>query len=83
MTASYSASDFDAALARLPRVRLVPEATPIHRLDRLRDSLGGPNRVPTLLVKRDDLNGVASAGTNCGSLSGCSRTRWSRGRTYF
>jgi len=68
MTASYSASDFDAALARLPRVRLVPEATPIHRLDRLRDSLGGPNRVPTLLVKRDDLNGVALGGNKLRKL---------------
>lgn len=65
---SSSASDLGAALARLPRERLIPGATPVQRLDRLRARLGGPDRVPTLLVKRDDLNGVALGGNKLRKL---------------
>ena len=81
--ASSSASDvLTASLDALPRVRLIPGPTPVQRLDRLRAHLGGPQRgVPTLLVKRDDLNGVAYGGNKLRKLSGWPRTRRRRART--
>jgi D-cysteine desulfhydrase family pyridoxal phosphate-dependent enzyme len=55
-------------LNRLPRVPLALAPTPLHPLDRLRDALGGPERVPRLLIKRDDLNGVALGGNKLRKL---------------
>ena len=37
-------------LARFPRVKLFPAPTPLHRLDRLTEYLGGPE----IWIKRDD-----------------------------
>jgi D-cysteine desulfhydrase len=58
----------DAALDRLPRLALVLAPTPLHALERLRAALGGPDRVPRLLIKRDDLNGVALGGNKLRKL---------------
>jgi len=67
--ASSSAFDLNGALARLPRVRLVEWATPVQPLDRLRDALGGAGKgVPRLLIKRDDLNGIALGGNKLRKL---------------
>jgi L-cysteate sulfo-lyase len=57
--------DFFAAVARVP-LCLLP--TPVHPLDRLRDLLGGPDRVPRLLIKRDDLTGPALGGNKLRKL---------------
>jgi D-cysteine desulfhydrase family pyridoxal phosphate-dependent enzyme len=58
----------DTALENLPRVALALAPTPLHALERLRDTLGGPERVPRLLIKRDDLNGVALGGNKLRKL---------------
>lgn len=60
--------DVVVALDRLPRVSLAPWATPVHPLDRLRAALGGPEKCPRLLIKRDDLNGVALGGNKLRKL---------------
>jgi D-cysteine desulfhydrase len=60
--------DLSNALARLPRVPLLYGPTPLHPLDRLRAELGGEKRAPRLLIKRDDLNGVALGGNKLRKL---------------
>lgn len=55
-------------LDALPRVALALSPTPLHPLDRLREALGGRERVPRLLIKRDDLNGVALGGNKLRKL---------------
>jgi D-cysteine desulfhydrase family pyridoxal phosphate-dependent enzyme len=56
------------ALNRLPRIPLALSPTPLHPLDRLREVFGGPGRAPRLLIKRDDLNGVALGGNKLRKL---------------
>lgn len=51
-------------LARFPRRRYTEGRTPIQRLDRLTDHLGGPN----IYVKRDDLLGLAGGGNKTRKL---------------
>lgn len=58
----------DLRLDDLPRVLLAPGPTLLHPLERLREHLGGPSRVPHLLIKRDDLNGVALGGNKLRKL---------------
>lgn len=55
-------------LALLPRVPIAPGPTPRHPLDRLRERLGGPARVPRLEIKRDDLNGIGMGGNKLRKL---------------
>ncbi|MDX1931228.1 MAG: D-cysteine desulfhydrase family protein [Capsulimonadales bacterium] len=56
------------SLLRLPRERFALAPTPVQELARLRDLLGGAGRVPRLLIKRDDLNGVALGGNKLRKL---------------
>lgn len=59
----------DDALTKLPRVLLGITPTPLHPLDRLRNVLGGAAKgVPALLIKRDDLNGIAFGGNKLRKL---------------
>lgn len=51
-------------LARFPRRRYTSAPTPLERLDRLTDHLGGP----TLWIKRDDLLGLAGGGNKTRKL---------------
>src|SRR4051794_41713914 len=51
-------------LAELPRVRLASLPTPLEELDRLSAALGGPR----ILVKRDDLTGLALGGNKARKL---------------
>jgi D-cysteine desulfhydrase family pyridoxal phosphate-dependent enzyme len=51
-------------IERLPRFRLAQLPTPIERLDRLSGELGGPD----LLIKRDDLTGLALGGNKARKL---------------
>lgn len=62
--ASSSAPEID--YGRRERLALAP--TPLHPLDRLRDALGGAGKIPRLLLKRDDLNGVALGGNKLRKL---------------
>lgn len=50
------------------RPRFVFAPTPLHRLDRLREALGGADRVPELWIKRDDLTGLAGGGNKARKL---------------
>ena len=54
--------------AALPRVRLATLPTPITDAVRLRDALGGPRRCPRILLKRDDLTGLALGGNKARKL---------------
>ncbi len=53
---------------RLPRVSLATLPTPLHVAARLRDALGGPSRCPKILIKRDDLTGLALGGNKARKL---------------
>jgi D-cysteine desulfhydrase family pyridoxal phosphate-dependent enzyme len=54
-----------AAMRRVPFATL---PTPLHDLPRLRTALGGPRRCPTILIKRDDLTGLALGGNKARKL---------------
>jgi D-cysteine desulfhydrase family pyridoxal phosphate-dependent enzyme len=50
------------------RVPLATLPTPLHELPRLREALGGSSRSPRLLIKRDDLTGLALGGNKARKL---------------
>jgi D-cysteine desulfhydrase family pyridoxal phosphate-dependent enzyme len=56
------------ALEARPRVALATLPTPLHEVRRLREALGGPDRCPRILVKRDDLTGLAGGGNKARKL---------------
>lgn len=58
----------DDPLDALPRVPLGLHPTPLHEMPRLRELLGGAGKIPRLLLKRDDLNGVALGGNKLRKL---------------
>ena len=51
-----------------PRVTLATLPTPITEARRLRDALGGSDRCPRILIKRDDLTGLALGGNKARKL---------------
>jgi D-cysteine desulfhydrase family pyridoxal phosphate-dependent enzyme len=51
-----------------PRFRLATLPTPIQEAARLRAALGGPARCPRILLKRDDLTGLALGGNKARKL---------------
>ncbi len=51
-----------------PRFRLATLPTPLHELPRLRGALGGQDRCPRILIKRDDLTGLAFGGNKARKL---------------
>jgi D-cysteine desulfhydrase family pyridoxal phosphate-dependent enzyme len=55
-------------LAAIPRVPLGSFPTPITELPALREALGGPSRCPRILLKRDDLTGLALGGNKVRKL---------------
>jgi len=56
------------SLESQPRVALATLPTPIAEARRLRDALGGPDRCPRILIKRDDLTGLALGGNKARKL---------------
>jgi D-cysteine desulfhydrase family pyridoxal phosphate-dependent enzyme len=50
------------------RFPLATLPTPLHPAKRLRDALGGPSRCPKILIKRDDLTGLALGGNKARKL---------------
>src|SRR5437773_10163917 len=54
--------------AALPRVPLATLPTPVTDAVRLREALGGPGRCPRILLKRDDLTGLALGGNKVRKL---------------
>ncbi|MCQ6468610.1 hypothetical protein NPN14_25620, partial [Vibrio parahaemolyticus] len=57
-----------SALARQPRLPLAQLPTPIHDATRLREALGGPQRCPRILIKRDDLTALGLGGNKARKL---------------
>src|SRR5271163_4810817 len=51
-----------------PRFRLATLPTPLHEMPRLRAALGGSERCPCILMKRDDLTGLAFGGNKARKL---------------
>jgi D-cysteine desulfhydrase family pyridoxal phosphate-dependent enzyme len=51
-----------------PRFPLATLPTPLADAARLRDALGGPRRCPRILIKRDDLTGLALGGNKARKL---------------
>lgn len=51
-----------------PRLRLASLPTPLEDATRLRAALGGPARAPRILIKRDDLTGLALGGNKARKL---------------
>lgn len=51
-----------------PRFRLAALPTPLHELPNLREELGGKRRSPRILIKRDDLTGLAFGGNKARKL---------------
>src|SRR5947207_7373530 len=56
------------SLESQPRVSLAALPTPIVEARRLRDALGGPEHCPRILIKRDDLTGLALGGNKARKL---------------
>ena len=57
-------ADVLATLAALPRARIAILPTPLEEAPRLTEALGGPR----ILVKRDDLTGLALGGNKARQL---------------
>ena len=55
-------------LDHLPRVHLANLPTPLQEMPRLREALGGPTVCPRILIKRDDLTGLAFGGNKVRKL---------------
>ncbi len=55
-------------IAAQPRFRLATLPTPLHEAPRLREALGGAARCPRILIKRDDLTGLALGGNKARKL---------------
>src|SRR3712207_918964 len=55
-------------LTALPRLRLATLPTPLQDAVNLRAALGGPERAPRILIKRDDLTGLAFGGNKVRKL---------------
>ncbi len=60
--------DLTHRLAAQPRTRLAALPTPLDDAVRLRRALGGPERCPRILVKRDDLTGLGLGGNKARKL---------------
>jgi D-cysteine desulfhydrase family pyridoxal phosphate-dependent enzyme len=60
--------DFRSAFDRLPRLRLATLPTPLTEASGLRGALGGHSRCPRILLKRDDLTGLALGGNKARKL---------------
>ncbi|GAC1327548.1 MAG: D-cysteine desulfhydrase [Chloroflexota bacterium] len=56
------------AIGSQPRFSLATLPTPVQEAKRLRDALGGRERCPRILIKRDDLTGLALGGNKVRKL---------------
>lgn len=61
-------SAYSQHLAALPRVRLAALPTPLDEAPRLTEALAGPSGAARILVKRDDLTGLAMGGNKVRKL---------------
>ncbi len=58
----------DVSFDHLPRFPLATLPTPLHEATFLRAALGGPAKCPRILIKRDDLTGLALGGNKARKL---------------
>src|SRR4051795_5529757 len=56
------------SIASQPRFQLAALPTPLQEAKRLRAALGGKDRCPRILIKRDDLTGLAFGGNKARKL---------------
>ena len=63
-----SSSQFSVSIGAQPRFRLAALPTPLQELRNLREALGGSRRCPRILIKRDDLTGLAFGGNKARKL---------------
>lgn len=56
------------SIGTIPRFPLATLPTPLQEASRLRAALGGPERCPRILIKRDDLTGLALGGNKARKL---------------
>jgi D-cysteine desulfhydrase family pyridoxal phosphate-dependent enzyme len=68
LTAALVNESSRVSLETLPRVALATLPTPIVEAHRLRTDLGGPAHCPRILIKRDDLTGLALGGNKARKL---------------
>lgn len=73
----------DRGLGGQARVRLVNLPTPLQEAVRLREALGGAGRCPTILIKRDDLTGLAFGGNKGRKLEFLVADALRRGATWL
>ena len=64
----YDPDVTNLSIDRLPRFPLATLPTPLEEATRLRAALGGPSRSPRILIKRDDLTGLALGGNKARKL---------------
>lgn len=57
-----------STFAKVPRTPLATLPTPLHEAVHLRAGLGGPAKAPRILIKRDDLTGLALGGNKARKL---------------
>jgi D-cysteine desulfhydrase family pyridoxal phosphate-dependent enzyme len=57
-----------STFTRIPRRLLATLPTPLHDARRLRDALGGTGQAPRIVIKRDDLTGLALGGNKARKL---------------
>jgi D-cysteine desulfhydrase family pyridoxal phosphate-dependent enzyme len=60
--------EIQMSIGSQPRFRLATLPTPLQEAPRLREALGGPERCPRILIKRDDLTGLAFGGNKARKL---------------
>ncbi len=66
-----------------PRIRLAALPTPLDEAPRLRAALGGPTRCPRILIKRDDLTGLAFGGNKVRKLEFLAADALAQGATVL
>jgi D-cysteine desulfhydrase family pyridoxal phosphate-dependent enzyme len=66
-----------------PRFRLATLPTPLQEAKRLREALGGGGRSPRILIKRDDLTGLAFGGNKARKLEFLVADALRAGATYL
>lgn len=74
--APYSINEIRSRIARFPRVELIHRPTPLRKLEKLTEALGGPE----IYVKRDDLTGLAFGGNKSRKLEFIIRDILDKGR---
>ena len=74
--APYAINETRSRIKKFPRVELIHRPTPLRKLERLTEALGGPE----IYIKRDDLTGLAFGGNKSRKLEFIVRDMLDKGR---